>query len=44
MEKPMSMLVRSNVTAGGGKQEEICEVKRDEKVEFVDSAKDQGCI
>lgn len=44
MEKPMSILVRRNVVAGGGKQEEIGKVKREERVEFVDSAKDQGCI
>lgn len=44
MEKPLSMQVRRNVTAGGGKQEEIRKVKRQEKLEFVDSAKDQGCI
>lgn len=44
MEKPVSMLVRRNAAGGGGKREETSKVKREEKVEFVDSAKDQGCI
>lgn len=44
MEKSVSILVKRNVAAGGGKQEEIGKVKREEKVEFIDSEKDQGRI
>lgn len=44
MDKPVSILVRKNVAAGGEKQEEIGKVEREEKVECVCSAKDQGCI
>lgn len=44
MEKPVNMLMRKNIAAGGGKWEETGKVKREEKVEFVDSEKDQGFI